>query len=159
MSCDLPSNLGSLMRLLPVGWSHSSAWTAPPLGSTRITGLHSYYEQVRQRASQPVLSSSQFLPLGVLPLAASPGAYFEATPSHVPSERLVRAHAACTPDTTWAVNRYPPGSSQSIRPTLVSVSTKLNFDASTAEISHHLPGPHLTRSCVPFHVPLTTNRR
>src|SRR6266511_5093296 len=89
----------------------------------------------------------------------STGVCSEATPSHVPYERLVRAHAACTPDTTWAVNRYPPGSSQSNRPTLVSMSTKLNFYASTAEISHHLPGPHLTRSCVPFHVPLTTNRR
>src|SRR5258705_4784213 len=33
MSCDLPCNLGSLMRLLPMGWSHSSAWTPPPLRS------------------------------------------------------------------------------------------------------------------------------
>src|SRR5436305_2962515 len=58
-SCDLPCNLGSLMRLLPVGWSHSSARTAPPLGSTRITRLHSYYKQVRHRAPPPVLTSSQ----------------------------------------------------------------------------------------------------
>jgi hypothetical protein len=53
------------------------------------------------------------------------GVCSEATPSHVPYERLVRAHAACTPDTAWAVNRYPPGLSQSKDATLVSMSSKL----------------------------------
>src|SRR6266508_3574474 len=33
MSCDLPDTIGSLMRLLPSGWSHQSARTAPPLRS------------------------------------------------------------------------------------------------------------------------------
>jgi hypothetical protein len=61
----------------------------------------------------------------VLPLAATPGGSFEATPSHVPYESLVRAHAACTPDTAWAVNRYLPGLSQGNCPTLVPMSTEL----------------------------------
>src|SRR6266487_5944961 len=52
------------------------------------------------------------------------GVCSEATPSHVPYERLVRAHAAYTPDTTWAVNRYPPDLSQSTDETLVSMSPK-----------------------------------
>ena len=104
MSCVLPCNIGSFMRFIPFGWPHSSTRATQPLGSTRITGLRSYYGLVRQRASRPVLSSSRFLPLGVLPLAATPGVSSEATPSHVPYESLVRAHAACTPDTTWAVD-------------------------------------------------------
>src|SRR6266850_1197042 len=64
MSCDLPCNLGSLMRLLPMGWSHSSAWTAPPLRSpphcdTQVD--HSYYGRVRRRpriGTQPLTDSA-----------------------------------------------------------------------------------------------------
>jgi len=129
-----------------LGQAHSSTRATQPLGSTRITRLHSYCGPVRQRASQPVLSPSRFPPLGVLPLAATPGDSFETTPSHVPYESLVRAHAACTPDTTWAVNRYPPGSSRDAEPVSVSMSTERGFDASTTDIYNHLPGPHLTHS-------------
>ena len=125
ISCVLPCNIGSVMWFIPSGWPHSSTRATQPLGSTRITRFHSYYGPVRQRAPRPVLSPSRFLPLGVLPFAATPGGRFEATPPHVPYESLVRAHAACTPDTTWAVSRYPPGSSQGNYPTLVSMSTEL----------------------------------
>jgi hypothetical protein len=104
ISCVLPCNIGSVMRFIPPGWPHSSTRATQPLGSTRITRLRSYYGPVRQRASSPVLSPSRFPPLGVLPLAATPGGRSETTPSHVPYESLVRAHAACTPDTTWAVS-------------------------------------------------------
>src|SRR6266568_2494404 len=71
MSCDLPDTIGSLMRLLPSGWSHQSARTAPPLRSPTHCDTqadHSYYGRVRQRAQPtPVLCPSRFLPLGGLP--------------------------------------------------------------------------------------------
>src|SRR5258707_3703037 len=124
MSCDLPSNIGSFMRFIPSGWPHLFTRATRPLGSARITGLHSYYGPVRQRAPRPVLSPSRFPPLGVLPLAATPGASFGTTPSHVPHKSLVRAHAACTPDTAWAVNGYPPDSSRDKVPAPVSMSSK-----------------------------------
>src|SRR6266700_2492600 len=141
ISCVLPCNIGSVMWFIPSGWPHSSTRATRPLGSARITGSRSYYGPVRQRASRPVLSPSRFLPLGVLPLAATPGGSSEATPSHVPYESLVRAHAACTPDTAWAVNRYPPGSSQGNCPTLVPMSTELisTLQRAFSRAAHHAP--------------------
>src|SRR6266567_4006665 len=90
ISCVLPCNIGSVMWFIPSGWPHSSTRATRPLGSTRITRLRSYYGPVRQRAPRPVLSPSRFLPLGVLPLAATPDGSSGATPSHVPYESLVR---------------------------------------------------------------------
>src|SRR6266568_9511170 len=53
MSCDLSDTIGSLMRLLPSGWSHASARTAPPLRSPTHCDTqadHSYYGRVRRRS-------------------------------------------------------------------------------------------------------------
>src|SRR5450756_825231 len=44
-------------------------------------------------------------------------------PSHVPDESLDQAHAACMPDTTWAVSGYLPDSSRSKDPPPVLMSS------------------------------------
>ena len=80
------------------------------------------------RASPPacpasVLCSSRISPVGVLPLAAIDQRQYRDTPSHVPYESLVRAHAAYMPETTWAVNGYPPDSSRGGLAAPVSISS------------------------------------
>jgi hypothetical protein len=82
------------------------------------------------RASPPahpasVLCSSRISPVGVLPLAAIDQRQYRDTPSHVPYESLVRAHAAYMPETTWAVNGYPPDSSRRCLAAPVSISSDL----------------------------------
>src|SRR6266545_942519 len=89
MSCDLPDTIGSLMRLLPSGWSHQSARTAPPLRSPTHCDTqadHSYYGRVRQRAHAGTL------PLAVSAARGSPAPprtlrrRLRGAPSHVPNE-------------------------------------------------------------------------
>jgi hypothetical protein len=90
------------------------------------------------RASPParptsILCLSRISPVEVLPLTALVQRLYQDAPSHVPYESLVRAHAAYIPETTWAVNGCPPGSSRDILATSVSISSNLHFDTSTAE--------------------------
>ena len=47
---------------------------------------------------------------------------YRVAPSHVPHESLDRAHAACMPDTIWAVSGYPPDSSRDMGPASVLMS-------------------------------------
>src|ERR1700730_16478759 len=108
MSCALPCNLGSLMRFLPSRLITLIRLDNPPRLHPHCDtqGIHSYYRRVRQRACNGTqLSSLRILPLEVLPLATSSSQrLYQATPSHVPYESPDRTHAACTPDTAWAVN-------------------------------------------------------
>ena len=62
-----------------------------------------HYEQVRQRASPPVLSPLQFLLLGVLPLAATP---FVAS---VPRRHLHTFRTSASSGLMLPVRRTPPG--------------------------------------------------
>ena len=82
------------------------------------------------RASPParpasVLCSSRISPVGVLPLAAADQRQYRDTPSHVPYESLIRAHAAYMPETIWAVNGCPPDSSRGSLAAPVSISSDL----------------------------------
>ena len=82
------------------------------------------------RASPParpasVLCSSRISPVGVLPLAATDQRQYRDTPSHVPYESLIRAHAAYMPETIWAVNGCPPDSSRGSLAAPVSISSDL----------------------------------
>src|SRR5271165_6506499 len=86
----------------------------------------------------PVLSSSQFLLLGVLPCTTRrrpeqrhwPGRPVGATGSHVPCKSLSQARATSTPDAIWAVNRLPPDSSRDSKAFPVSTSPQ-SFDTSS----------------------------
>jgi hypothetical protein len=103
-----------------------SAWTTPPLRSpthcdTQVD--HSYYGRVRQRpriGTQPLADSATWSS----PSHPEPPGVVSVPPSHVPYESQGRAHAACTPDPTWAVNGYPPGSSRDKPTASVSESPK-----------------------------------
>jgi hypothetical protein len=77
-----------------------------PLRSTRVTGLHRYYEPVRQRRAATVLSASRFLPLDALPLTATRlgGGSVGARLPTFHAEAADRAHAASMPGTAWPVN-------------------------------------------------------
>jgi hypothetical protein len=91
------------------------------------------------------------LPLGVLALAshatlrrAQRPDGIGTTGSHVPCQRPDQARAASMPDTTWAVDRYPPGSSRAI-------CAQPSFDVVLPISTRHqrfalarLLGPHLT---------------
>ena len=105
------------------------------------------------RASPPacpatVLCSSRILPLGALPLAADLPAAVSGLAFTRSIESLDRAHAACMPDAAWAVNGYPPGSSQDKPAALVSTSSNRFRHVNGRGLSSiaHLPDPHLTRS-------------
>src|SRR5437762_10741923 len=102
MSCDLPDTIGSLMRLLPSGWSHSSARTTPPLRSPTHCDTqadHSYYGRVRQRTTHRYSTPHGFrrLKLSLSPPTTGRRPY-RGTPSYVPNESQDRAHAAYMPD-------------------------------------------------------------
>src|SRR6266516_3319936 len=161
ISCDLPCNLGSLMRLLPIGWSHSSAWTAPPLRSPTHCDTqadHCYYGRVRQRTTHRYSPPRGFCRLEFSLSPPCRGAVSGA-PSHVPYKSLDRAHAAYMPDTTWAVSGYPPDSSRDGRAASVSMSSHLISTRQrqrTFRSSLIFPGPHLTQSCHAFSTTLKT---
>jgi hypothetical protein len=130
-----------------------------PLRSTRITGLHRYYEPVRQRAAATVLSASQFPPLDALPLTATRlgGGCVGARLPTFHAEAADRAHAASMPGTAWPARRdvrqTHPGTypSSRFRCHLGSITTRRQRFAHA-----RLPGPHLTRSGRAFSPTLTT---
>src|SRR5664280_2718640 len=121
MSYDLPCNLGSLTRLIPLGLTAFINQDGPS------PWLHPHYRASQLlRDGPPACPATGTLPLTdsaarVLPLATR-RCHFGALPSHVPYESLDRAHAACMPDAAWAVNGYPPDSSQDKPAALVLTS-------------------------------------
>lgn len=119
-----------------------------PLRSTRVTGLHHYYETVRPRAPRRYST-----PHGVSRLrnSLSPPAQraddsVGATGSHVPCKSPDQTRAVYMPDAIWAVSRLPPDSSRS--PGHAPVSTPMEFVTTRHQRFAHarLPDPHLTRS-------------
>lgn len=106
-----------------------------PLRSTRITGLHHYYETVRPRAPRRYAAPCGVCRLGDSlspPTQPAVGDSVGATGSHVPCKSQDQARAAYMPDAIWAVNRLPPDLSRD--PGLAPVSTPLEFvfDTSSA---------------------------
>jgi hypothetical protein len=96
-----------------------------PLRSTRITGLHHYYETVCPRAPRRYSISSGVgrLRHSLSPPAHQAGASIGATGSHVPYKSQDQARAAYMPDAVWAVGRLPPDLSRG--PGYAPVSTSL----------------------------------
>jgi hypothetical protein len=109
-----------------------------PLGSTRIAGLHRYYETARpcapHRYSPPRGSAAWGSRFRARPRASSaPLAVCGrgTTGSPVPHRSPGQARATSMPDTAWPVGRLPPGSSQAVRSSLVSMSSVDLFDTSS----------------------------
>src|SRR5258706_306865 len=144
MSYDLPCNFGSLMRFHPfrlttlIHQDNPAPWLPNPLRYASGSQL--------LRASPPALPQRYSAPHGFcrLKFSLSPprihhifgyGSAVSFAPSHVPYESLDRAHAACMPDTTWAVSGCPPDLSRSVEPTPVLMSSETDFDTSTTENS------------------------
>jgi len=134
-------------------------WTTRPLRSTRITGLHHYYETVCPRAPHRYSAPHGFVRLGY---SLSQPAHRDdrsigATGSHVPCKSPGRARAAYMPDAVWAVNRLPPDLSRG--PGHAPVSTPLwKFTTRHQRFAHaRLPDPYLTRS-LPRLFPLRSPR-
>jgi hypothetical protein len=107
-------------RLITFAYQDSPApWLRPHCDTQ---GHHSYYGRVRQRDPRRYSAPYGFA-------AWSPPSrrlfrrQYRITPSHVPYESLVRAHAAYMPETAWAVDGYPPGLSRSSFATPVSISS------------------------------------
>src|SRR6202020_1435595 len=110
-------------RLITFAYHDSPApWLRPHCDTQE---LHSYYGQVRQRIPHRYSAPPGFRrlesSLSPLPIQRQ----YRDTPSHVPYESLIRAHAAYMPETTWAVNGYPPDSSRGCLATPVSISSDL----------------------------------
>jgi hypothetical protein len=102
-----------------------------PRRSTRITGLHSYHEAVRpcapHRYSAPRGSAAWGSPFPERPRAATAPLAARGrgtTGSHVPHRSPDQARATSMPETTWAVDGYPPGSSRAIHADPVSISSR-----------------------------------
>src|SRR5262249_61262218 len=95
-----PSATTSRFLLLPVDQVDHDANGLPP-------SLHGHYPASSLLRDSPslagvlVLSASQGYRLCLFPYHRRPG-------SQVPYLNPDESHAACTPDTTWPVNRYPP---------------------------------------------------
>ena len=68
------------------------------------------------------------------------------TGSHVPHRSPDQARATSMPQTTWAVNGYPPGSSQAIHADPVLISSNAFRHVISGSLSLALLGPHLPRS-------------
>jgi hypothetical protein len=119
-----------------------------PLRSTRITGLHHYYETVCPRAPRRYSAPCGVCRLGISlsPPAKPAGNSVGATGSHVPYESPGQARAAYMPDAVRAVGRLPPDLSRD--PALAPVSTPLRFLTTRHQrfALARLPDPHLTRS-------------
>ena len=100
-----------------------------------LPSLHGHYPASSLlRSSAPlagasVLSASWVLHLGLFPYHHRPG-------SQVPYESPDKSHAACTPDPAWPVSRYLPCPSQDTEEALVLASSKVSFDASSADRLH-----------------------
>jgi len=67
-------------------------------------GLHSYYGWVRRRVPRRYSAPCGFRRLEFSLLPPTARWPCRDAPSHVPYESPDRTHAACTPDTTWAVD-------------------------------------------------------
>jgi hypothetical protein len=103
--------------------------------------------------SAPVLRHQYSAPHGCCRLGVSlsrpgvprpSGRSFGTTGSRVPHERLNQARATCMPETTWPVNRHPPGSSREGITPPVLISSK-RFSTRHQWIAFaRLPGSHLT---------------
>src|SRR5664279_3523159 len=134
MSCDLPCNFGSLMRLLPfrlITLMHQDGPTPSLPNPLRYAGGSQLL-----RASPPALPHRYSAPHGFRRLGFSLSRprttharmrtpLYRYAPSQVPDESLDRAHAACMPDTTWAVSGYLPDFSRSRGPTPVLMPSDL----------------------------------
>ena len=121
------------------GSSHRKRLTAKPARTTRplrsspITGPSPLLQDGPPLCPAPVLSPSQFPLLGDLPCATTAGhnsatgqvALSGATGSHVPCKSQDHARATSTPDTTWPINRHPPGSSRGSKASPVSMPPKV----------------------------------
>jgi hypothetical protein len=118
-----------------------------PLRSTRITGLHHYYETVCPRAPQRYSTPHRWTGLEhSLSPPANAGNTVGATGSHVPCKSPGQARAAFMPDAVWAVNRHPPDSSRDLTAAPVSTPTKRLTTPQQRFAHARLPDPHLTRS-------------
>jgi hypothetical protein len=122
--------------------------TTRPLRSTRITGLHRYYETVRPRAPHRYSAPRGVVRLGfsLSPPSHQGAGSIGATGSHVPCKSPGQARAASMPDAVRAVSRLPPDLSRS--PDHAPVSTPLRKITTRHQRFAHarLPDPHLTRS-------------
>ena len=102
-----------------------------PLGSTRITGLHRYYETARpcapHRYSPPRGSAAWGSRFRMRPRASAAPLAARGrgtTGSPVPHRSPDQARATSMPDTAWPVGRLPPGSSRGRFTPPVSMSSK-----------------------------------
>ncbi len=134
-----------------------------PRRSTRITGLHRYHETVRPCAphqySTPRGSAAWSSPFHQRPQATTAPLAARGrgtTGSHVPHRSPDQARAAFMPDTTWAVNGYPPGSSRDTWSASVLMSSESLSTRRQRFASARLLGPHLTRSRRAFSTTLGT---
>src|SRR6266545_7143628 len=79
-----------------------------PLRSTLVTGASPLLRASPPTHSASVLSTSQFLLLGGLPLAASGGRIRAGLPTFH-AAAADQARVAFMPDTTWPISGHPPG--------------------------------------------------
>ena len=134
-----------------------------PLCSARITRHHRYSETVRPCASPPVLNPLRLITSWSAPSRPGwlPGALSRRQVPAFPCRSPNQARATYMPDTTWAVNRYPPDLSQrQDQPPVLMPSTLSTLQQWFARA--RLLDPHLTRSRHAVSASLTTpalNRR
>jgi hypothetical protein len=134
-----------------------------PLRSARITRHHRYYETIRPCAPPPVLNPSRLTTSWSAPSRPDwpPGTLSERQVPAFPCRSPNQARATYMPDTTWAVNRYPPDSSQrQDQPPVLMPSELSTLQRWFARA--RLLDPYLTRSRRAVSASLTTpalNRR
>ena len=134
-----------------------------PRRSTRITRLHRYHEAVRpcspHQYSTPCGSAAWSSPFHERPRATTAPLAARGrgtTGSHVPYRSPGQARAAFMPDTTWAVNGYPPGSSRDTWSASVSMPSGSLSTRRQRIAFARLLGPPLTRSRRAFSATLGT---
>src|SRR6476620_7751625 len=117
ISNDFTLGSGRVLGSSPAGLASVCPWSARPLRSGPITGPSPLLRAGPPLCPGSVLCPNRLPPTGVLPLAgraaqlAHPRQVGTATTgSPVPCQRLRRAHATYTPDTTRPARRPPPGS-------------------------------------------------
>ena len=157
---DLSLGFGNASSLPPGAWAPVDRIDIPGEPAPSLhrhpseQRLLSYYEPVRQRAPQPVLSAFGLLPrhapsrdLG----ACDPGRHIAARLLTFRARAADQAHIAYTPGTAWPVIGYLPGSSRGtcndlrFRCRLENLRRFTSARPTRRTLLERLPGPHLTR--------------
>ena len=130
---------------------HTSHERPDPFAPAPLQGPHRYYEPVRQRVGQRVLSHRRRIDRPRFsPVAHRTAGSVQTRLLLFHSGAADRARATSMPDTAWPISGHPPDSSRDHPQIPVSMSSDEISTRQQWFTRVRLPGPHLTPLRAPF---------